>query len=247
MLLILIDIVLAISTLALLIFGSVQLIKLGRLESTRKYKISELRNRYSKGGMQLHCAIEGTIECDDPVIAPISNKQSVIMRQRAIRIREEEREVHDHDGDYSSSHREIVELRERMPDVDKRVPFWVFDGTARVLVDPEGAELDLDPEVTNHFEHSTGWEISGSRTRGHEYDEYVLELGRTCYIQGWAEDQEGRLVISQAPKGKRARFLISNRSHKELVRLTTILAVVSLGSGIVLGFAALILLLVILL
>lgn len=234
-----------------LVVGIVQFNKLGTLENARAYTIQELRAHHNKGGFRQQCLVKGTIECDEPLIAPLSNKPCVIYRQVIVREREEEYRVErasDPDGydreisfgidrSYETKRRQVSD---RLPDEDQRVPFWLYDGEARVLVDPAGAKLELE-KAAEKFERTSGMPISGNRTLGINYTEYILPIGAEGHIIGWAEDQEGRLVVGRPPANEKQQFLISDRRSEDLIKASTITAAVTLTLAIVLSLVALVL------
>jgi hypothetical protein len=181
------------------------------------------------------------VECDEPLQAPLSEKPCVIYRHEIIREGEEEYEVTDRNT--GERRKEKRDVSDRLPDEDKRIPFWLHDNTGRVLVEPYGAELEL-PRETEHYEMSTGWNVGGNRTKGHRYTEYILPTGIEGHVIGWAEDREGRLVVGRHPSSTKQPFLVSNRSSEELAKRSGTLALVTLGAAIVLGFAGIALLVV---
>ncbi len=227
-----------------LVIGINHMGKLAQYEKTQTYTAQQLAALHSRGGLLKQCEVTGVVECDSPMIAPMSEKQSAIYTQDIVREREQEYEVYDDDeGMYGTGGRRKEKrlVRERLPDEDQRQLFWVRDQTGRVLVDPAGATLKLE-QATRRYEKSSGWEISGTRTIGHQYTEYVLEIGKPAYVLGWAADKQGRLMVARHPTDKKQGFFISDRSEAELTQSATIWSIVGFAVAIVAGFGGLLLL-----
>jgi hypothetical protein len=231
--------------------GIEQLGKLQAFEETKTYTARALRDLHDKAGntFVLPCEVFGEVECDEPLVAPLSQQPCVIYLHTIIREREEEHVVQRQGGMYGSStgvspgvEKEIREVRERMPDERQHTPFWVRDSTGRTLVLPEGAELDLE-KTTEQFEESEGWMYSGSRnrTRGYLRTEYVLSSGSQCYVLGCAVDRNERPVVTRHPHDNRKKFLISYRSEDQLTQRTSMLALASLIAAVVLGLGGVVL------
>ncbi len=110
--------------------------------------------------------------------------------------------------------------------------FYVRDETGTILVDPEGANIDIE-QVLDRFEPGSSasrgnisfggrsFSIGGSRdsgrrrTLGYHFKEWVLPLNRRVYILGAASDRSGELMV-QKPR-ENGKFFISLKSEEELV------------------------------
>lgn len=227
------------------VFGFQQMGRLKTLEEAKPATAQQLINGHNKGGFLMQCSIRGTVECDDPLIAPVSEKPCALYRHVIVRQREEEYTVRDDDdsGWGSDTRTETRTVEDRMPDEIKSTLFWVNDGTGRVLVDPRQAQLELEKE-TERFEYSSGMKIAGNRTLGLRYSEYLVAVGREVFVVGCATDREGRLMIAPHPSDRRQKFLLSSHSSEHLLKNATLLATTALVGAVVLGFAGVILLLI---
>jgi hypothetical protein len=237
----------------LVFVGFEQLGKLQAFEDTKTYTARALRDLHETAGSSFmhQCEVIGTVECDEPLVAPLSQQPCVIYVHTIIREREEEHTVQQQGGMYASStgvgsgvQKEIREVRERMPNESQCVPFWVRDSTGRTLVLPEGAEFDL-AKMTDHFESSESWMYSGSRNRtlGHLRTEYALVIGSPCYVLGCAIDRNERTAVTRHPRDRSKKFLISYRSEEQLTRRTGMLALASLVTGVLAGLVGIVLIL----
>lgn len=106
----------------------------------------------------------------------------------------------------------------------RSLPFAIDDGSGRIEVQPEGAEVEY-LQTVDRFEPGeaggkswTGAVVlgAGRRTLGYRYQERLLPLDRPLVVFGQATDSENRLRITRPEK--KGLFLISTRSKEEIVR-----------------------------
>ncbi len=220
------------------VVGLIQLNKLKEFEETRTYTVQQLRSLHDRSGSSLlqACEVQGTVECDEPLEAPLSKLPCVIYVHKIVREGEEMYEVTDRLGRREKRTREV---QYTMPSEEKRLPFWVRDATGRILVDPQGAELDLK-QTLERFERSQSQAIAGSRTLGFRRTEYVLQPGSPCYVLGCAVDRRGQPVLT-SPLREHGRFLISYRTEAQITWATSMWALVSLVAAVVFGLTGLVL------
>jgi hypothetical protein len=239
MVLIILGVVCLVLALVLAGVGFLQLGKLKAMEETETYSVKHLRELHAQAGEALAqpCEVKGTVECDQPFKASLSELMCALYVHKIVRKHEEYYVETDEEGRREGDWREV---HQTMPSEEHRQSFWVRDSTGRVLVEPQGAELDLK-ETLERFEHGTGVQIGSSRTLGIMRTEYVLEDGAQCYVLGHATDQQGQLVIGQAPPGKRQNFLISHRTEEQLSWATSMWALVSLVAAVLLGLSGIVL------
>lgn len=168
--------------------------------------------------------VEGEIEpARETVTAPVSEEECVAYEYEATQTRRFG----------SRSYRSVVESER------DSVPFYVDDGTGRVLVDPEGAEIDVEKRETEEV--------------GAEYPEFdrdttlremrVPPEGRV-YVHGTAEwsEEGGQVAIQDSDMqlfGGAPFFKISDSSESELIGrykklslLSALTAVVGLPAGL---------------
>lgn len=172
----------------------------------------------SLGGdaMAQPCEISGVIECDTPLHGPLSD-QACVAYTRAV-TREYEEQVTEEDADGKRETR-MERHSETVESEDRRVRFRVRDATGRMLVDPDGADLDLI-ETANRYEDSpeASRGYSRSRTLGFRHVERALPVDITVYILGCAVDHQGQPMIARHPSDRKQRFFISRKSERELAQ-----------------------------
>lgn len=141
---------------------------------------------------------------------------------------------------------------------ERSVPFYIDDGSGRVLVRPEGASFVAE-KAFSRFEPGEpaggrlamgalslviSGAIGGRMTLGYRYEEDLIPVGCELYVLGEAADEGGELAMRK-PADKKRRFIISVKSEEELTKrarttiivLTVIAAVCAVG-GIGLLIAA---------
>jgi len=197
--------------------------------------VAEVRALHEKVAAQIgsdlfaqRVALAGMLECDDPLTAPLSQMACVAFRYRITRRWEEEYEERDDAGKLCRRVRsgsEIVSSNER------RVRFRLRDRTGELLVDPEGARLEME-KVIDHFEpgESEGTPRFGALilnlaqghgrsrrvTLGYHSHEEIVPLGREVYILGMATDRDGMLGVARSPEPEEP-FLVSLHSRTQVV------------------------------
>ncbi|HVA93200.1 MAG TPA: GIDE domain-containing protein [Chloroflexota bacterium] len=197
--------------------------------------VAELRALHEKVAAQIgsdlfaqRVALAGLLECDEPLTAPLSQMKSAAFRYRVTRRWEEEYEERDDAGKLCRRVRsgsEIVATNER------RVRFRLRDGGGELLVDPEGARLDME-KVIDHFEpgESDGtprfgalvlnlgqWGTRPRRiTLGYHSHEEIVPLGREVYVLGMATDRDGVLCVVRSPEPDEP-FLVSLHTRRQVV------------------------------
>jgi hypothetical protein len=160
--------------------------------------------------------IEGEIEpARETVTAPVSNEDCVVYKYDAVQRRRF----------LSKKYSSVVES-----DRDG-CPFYVDDGTGRVLVDPDGARIDVDNHEVERFEpQSSGYDRETTVKEVRVPDEGHL------YVFGTARwsDEHGQIVIGDGIP----LFKISESSESELTeryrRITLagfVVALLSVPSG----------------
>lgn len=177
------------------------------------------------------CEVEGIIECSTPLTGPISKKPSVAYTYQVTREYEEEVTSRDSDG---KTTRKTERGSETITSEDRRTNFWVRDATGQILVNPEGADLDLI-EMANRFEDEPAQTMARRRTLGKRMTERALPVGTKVYILGFAVDHEGQPMITRDPRGK-GLFIVSRKSERELMQSAESwsrnLRYVTIGSGV---------------
>ena len=196
--------------------------------------IGDLRNLYQRvssevgeGVFRQQIGLHGRIECDQPLKSELGGTACVAYRTRVERRWEEQVDVRDSDGKVrheTHSGSDVVASNER------RVEFWLNDGSDRIPVNPEGARIDME-KVIDRFEPGDpgglvrfgGFQLilaggvpGRRRTLGYHYREDVLAVDRIVYVLGAADDANGTLGIAGIRDGSWP-FVISRKSRAELV------------------------------
>jgi hypothetical protein len=179
------------------------------------------------------CEVEGVIESDTPLVAPLSKTACVAYTYEVTREYEEDVTSTDSEGKTST---QTQRSSEALESEDRRSNFWVRDATGRTLVVPESADVDL-LETANHFEAAPMPGFSRRRDLGRRSVERALAVGTQVYILGCAVDHQGQPAIGRSPKDSKARFMVSRRSERELTQSAASwsrnLYYVAAGSGVI--------------
>lgn len=189
------------------------------------------RDQAQPGGLSVatQIGVQGTIEAQSPVKGELSAQECVCFKTQVEREWEEERwenDPNDKAGRRLTTHRgsETVAHNER------REPFYVRDTSGRVLVDPQGADIDWVQSV-DRFEHGepqagafalgvllqvAGLPVEGRKTLGYRYHEWILPVGRPAYVLGGAV-LRGNEPCLQRPTESGRRFLVSTKPVEQIV------------------------------
>ncbi len=179
--------------------------------------------------------LKGTIVCDQPVTGEMSNQPVALYETRVERQIETRREVRDSQGNVRT---EWSKSTETVSSNRRDATFYLDDGTGRLRVRPEGADLQLET-IVDRFEQPSAVEQGASlaiggmrlavgsgfgmsmgsdrRTIGYRFIERVLPIGRPLYALGEVADTDDGLVLRK-PADKDKPFLLSLKSEEELVR-----------------------------
>jgi E3 ubiquitin ligase len=160
------------------------------------------------------CELEGTIESDAPLTAPLSGTACVAYTRTITREYEEDVTSTDSQG---KSETRTERRSETLENEERRANFWVRDATGRTLIIPEGAELDL-AETANRYEQAPSPGHGSTRELGRRLTETSLAIGTRVYVLGCAVDHQGQPAIGRSPCDSKARFLISRKSERELAQ-----------------------------
>lgn len=192
--------------------------RLQAMNAADTYSAQLLNDLYSRVTSSLgaealaqQCEVEGVIECDAPLTAPISGTACVAYTRSVTR--EYEEDVTTTTEGKTETHTE--RRSETLESEDRRVNFWVRDASGRTLVNADQAELDL-VETANRYEPAASPGDGRTRTLGHRYVEHSLAPGTQVYVLGCAVDYQGQPAIARNPRDSRAKFLVSRRSEREL-------------------------------
>ncbi len=174
------------------------------------------------------CELEGVIEADQPLKAPLSGTPCVAYTLTVTREYEEDQTSTDSEGKTTTS---TVRGSDTMESNSNQIDFWVRDDSGRTLVRPEGADLDMKQSKEEFKPTASGGsstisfglftinvprETGRRRTLGYRATEEILETGLRVYVLGCAGDHNGSVAVMKAPKHKPQRFMVSRRTEREL-------------------------------
>jgi len=178
------------------------------------------------GSFREEVKIRGRVSCDSPLIAELSHTPCVSYRFSVTREFEEvlwEKDAQGHSVQRMQRRSEVVASNEAS------VPFWLDDGTGRILVHPEHAQIE---RVKSHasFQQATtpgiGMNVGSfvlnlgahpGGTLGYRYEEHCLPLDQEVTVVAEAGDDNGQLALRR-PEDHEAPFLVSLKSFSELAR-----------------------------
>lgn len=211
--------------------------KLDAMNATDTYSSSMLTDLYQRVAGSLgadslseDCEIEGVIEADAPLKAPLSGTSCVHYTVRVSREYEEQQARTDAQGLVSTT---TNKASEQVEENTQSIDFWVRDADGRTRVRLDGADLDLRqtkeefrPAETapasggtvdfGFFKVKLSGHEAGRRTIGYRLSEQVLETGLHVYVMGCAADCDGAVAVMRHPSSKSGRFMVSRRSEREL-------------------------------
>lgn len=192
--------------------------KLTAIGSTETYTASLLDEIYGRvstvvgaDALAQQCEVAGTVEVDSPLLAKVSGKMCVAYTFNISREYEEPVTETDSQG---KSQTKMQRGSETLESGDVRAPFFVRDETGRVLVDPEGAEIDWQ-ETASVFDQANDPGLARRRNLGVRRTEKALLVGERVFVLGHAIDRGGRPAIARGPKND--RMLISRKSERQLI------------------------------
>jgi len=178
--------------------------------------------------------VKGTAEPREVLTAEMSGRECVCYKTRVERKWEEERWERDSDGNRQRRTRSGTET---MSENEILNAFDVCDETGKVLVDPQGANIDWVDSV-DKFERGDpeggtlsigGFRLSiggiglgtgGRRTLGYHYQEWILPPQRRVYVLGAPGESNGEPCIVN-PDQRGSRFIVSVKSEEEIVKSAT--------------------------
>lgn len=169
------------------------------------------------------CEVKGTVECETPLTAPISCYPCVAYKRDVSHDYEEQFQEEEYEQGAVGKTRRIVTSKDHgnewLRTDQEQVHFWINDGTGRILVDPEGAELDLARTGYHREDGLAGasalWSTEGKRSLCYYHTEYALALGWQGYVLGCAVNRNGQCMIVRHPSN-RSKFLISWQTREQL-------------------------------
>jgi hypothetical protein len=181
------------------------------------------------GSFNQGAEVKGTIECEKPLTAELSETPCVSYTMSVTR---EYEETYWQTDDKGNRTRQTRRGSESMASNTRSVPFQVRDASGTIEVEPTGAKF-VDEKVLSRFEQGGmgGTLRFGSfsldagrflhtgdrRTIGYHLEESAIPVGRNIYVLGEAVDSDGRLRIGK-PAAKGGAFIVSLKDEEQLVK-----------------------------
>jgi hypothetical protein len=187
------------------------------------------------GSFRQEVKIRGKIVCDAPLTSELSHTACVSYRFSVTREFEEVLWERDSQGN------DVQRVRrgtETVASNEVSVPFWLDDGTSRILVDPDRAKvertktLDQFQPVSMQIGRVGSLDLNLSHhpggTLGYRYEEHALAVGQEVTVVAEAGDEGGQLALRK-PESKDEPFLVTTKGFQELSRSNRTLAAVFKG------------------
>jgi cbb3-type cytochrome oxidase subunit 3 len=194
------------------------------------------------GSFRQEVKIHGRVVCDAPLTAELSHTACVSYRFSVTR--EFEESLWDRDNEGNTIQRR-VRRNEVVASNEVSTPFWLDDGTSRILVHADQAKVErikthasFQPAALQGTQVGSfilSWPSPPGGTIGYRYEEHSLPVGQEVTIVAEAGDQGGQLALRK-PEAQDAPFLVTTRTVQELARgnRTTL----ALLQGVSIGLAA---------
>jgi hypothetical protein len=220
-----------------------QSIKAMAAGQTPEYPVSQLVEEAAAVAAQLGAGafrqpvkVHGTIECDSPLSAELTQTPCVAYNFSVTREYEEVSWSADDKGNQTSNRQRKSEV---VSSNTRSVPFWLQTPAGRIRVIPDKAKLDLVPSHSSfelaHSQRFGRFHLElprqGDETLGYRYEESCLAVDREVSVFAEATDVGGSLELRR-PESNQALFVISPRSFQELAQGVRTSAYVLFGSSI---------------
>jgi len=210
----------------LLIIKGTEVANLVDLQSLVRHVAGEMGG----GAYRERVALSGTVRCETPLEAPLSQQQCVYYKTQITEKYKALRTVKDSHG---NRRKEWKTGRETLSKDEIQTPFILDDPSGQILVQPHGFGIE-GIEVVERFEPAGTTNLAGSggsgdrpevtftprhdsryRTLGYHYREEILPLGTCVYLLGELTDEGRRLMVrspSSPPSG-----IITHRSQQAII------------------------------
>lgn len=214
-----------------------QKIRARSLRLARKVTTTELQSMATAvadeiggGDWRDYVKLWGDIHVESPLLSELKQQPCVHYSFSVLREYEETIKEKNEDGQTVTR---VQRGSETLSNHSQSVPFYLVDRDGKVLVNPEGADIDT-VEIVNDFQPgdpaggllsygtfrrtlSVGLGISNRRTLGYRYQESILPLGRPILVVGEAGDQTGTVAIAK-PLDDKQHFIIGLKPDDALAK-----------------------------
>ncbi len=190
----------------------------------------EIAAEIGPGGFNQLCEIKGRLLSDAPLQGELSQQPCAYYETTVTRRWEEDYE--EYDQQLKRSVRRTRTGADVVSSNKRAAPCVVDDGTGRLELRLDGADLDLVQSFSRFEpgERPTGLGLqiagfsvniagprAGRRTLGYEYVERLLPLNAQVYVLGEVRDSEGPLAMRK-PDDPKKKFFVTTKSEEELLR-----------------------------
>ncbi|MFV9505556.1 MAG: GIDE domain-containing protein [Oscillochloridaceae bacterium umkhey_bin13] len=179
------------------------------IRDTPTRSVSEVVGRFGASSLGEQIELMGTVECDEPLVAPFSDTPCVAYRYS---VNEDQEQWTRRAGQRPVR---TFEISGRDDQSQQLTRFFLRDASGRIAVDPRGAKLDLLETVARFESYSD----SGSTTSNREVwrHEHALPVGNRVYVLGYLTTGAEEPLISRHPVERERPFLISYRDESALL------------------------------
>lgn len=198
------------------------------------------------GSFRQAVKLRGRVSCDAPLVSELSH--TLCASYKFSVTREFEEALWETDAQGNSVQR-MVRKSEVVASNDVSAAFWLDDGTSKIVVQPDDAQIERTKTHSNF--HPVGTAGPQFRvgsfvlnlpahpggTLGYRYEEWCLPLGTEVTVVGEAGDRGGQLAVRR-PEAKESPFVVSPRSFQELARTNQTLVTLLRGASVGLALVA---------
>lgn len=157
--------------------------------------------------------LKGTVTCEQPLIAELSEYPCVYCHTTIEEHYEETECEIDEDGDaVSTENSGIKTLSDRI----RQTNFYLEDRTGRILIDLTGAEID-PIVVVDEFTARNPSPTASYRLLGFQKTEKLIRVGAKIYVIGEVSNPKGKLQIGVS-RDREASFIVSCQSEGNLLK-----------------------------
>ncbi|MEZ0373552.1 MAG: GIDE domain-containing protein [Candidatus Sericytochromatia bacterium] len=189
-----------------------------------------------KGYSSDYTEIKGKMEAPEVLTSPLGEAECVYYTSSIDREWEEEEYYTDDEGNEKTR---INSGRDQIYSDNGWVRFQVDDGSGKIWIDPEHADIDLSTSVDRYEPEQSirvakgvlrlgdlrldvrSPSLPGQRwIKGYHFHEQIFEPSGELYLLGTVVDREGDLTLVK-PAEKGQRYVISHKSEEQLVEEIT--------------------------
>ncbi len=209
-----------------------KLLEIKFVKTSTTAELSELCNSVKEslgqsGGFKQQSEVKGIVRCEKPLHAELSKKACVYYNMT---VEERYEETYYEKDQHGNRVRRTRTGSTTVASNSQHIPFYLEDTTGKILVNPEGADLEGMQSVSKYEQNISSGKISfggfmmnvssssgDRRVLGYEFTEHVLEVDRNVYVLGDASDTTGTLQM-QMPDEKGKPYIITYKSEEQLTR-----------------------------